>query len=186
MFEKIPETWIPVLKNAVAALIVFIVVLVLYILAVRALKLAGKRKKLAPSVVSVGKILLRWIFYTFTVVFVLGEFGILENVWAAILAVLAMVAVGFVAVWSVLSNTLCTLLILIYKPFSIGDTIEIPSDNIKGKVIDLNLLFTILREESGALIQLPNNFFLQKASRRVLGEKTMDVVEQLTKLEPTE
>ena len=185
MFDKIPETWIPVLKDAGSALIVIIVVAILYILAVRGLKHAGKNKKLEPSVVSVGRILLRWIFFIFSVLFVLGEFGILENVWAAVLAVMGMVAVGFIAVWSVLSNTLCTLFILIYKPFRIGDIIEIPADSLKGKVIDLNLLFTTLREESGELIQLPNNFFFQKASRRKLGEETIDIVKQLAKSDPT-
>ena len=181
MLNKIPEAWIPIISKTGSALVVVIVVTILYSLAVRGLRQLEKNSKLAPSVVSIGRILMRWIFVVFTLLFVLGEFGILQNVWAAIAAVLAMVAIGFFAVWSVLSNTLCTLLILVYKPFRIGDSIEIPTDSIKGKVIDLNLMFTTLLREDDEMIQIPNNFFFQKATIRKPGKETMDVEQQLTR-----
>ncbi len=169
MFSKIPESWMPLLKNMMLALLVIVVIVVLYSLMLRGLRRIEKKHKLAPSMASLIRILVRWIAVTLGVFLSLDQLGVLENIWAALLAVLAMVAVGFVAVWSVLSNMLCTLLMLIYKPFQVGDDIEIPVDNLKGRVVGLNLMFTSLEDENGDLIQVPNNFFFQKATRRSSG-----------------
>ena len=59
--------------------------------------------------------------------------------------VLGLVAIGFVAVWSVLSNFLCTFMLVAFKPFSVGDEIELPADGVKGRVTDLTLIFTTLQ-----------------------------------------
>jgi small-conductance mechanosensitive channel len=80
--------------------------------------------------------------------------------------VLAMVAIGFVAVWSILSNTLCTIIIMIFRPFSVGDEIEFAGDPVKGRVIDLNFFYTTLDAGDGSVLQVPNNMFFQKVVRR--------------------
>ena len=74
--------------------------------------------------------------------FMLEQLGVSTGtVWAAVSAVLVMIAVGFVAVWSVLSNALCSMLLLIYAPFRVGDEVELvdPANGFKlaGRVIDL-------------------------------------------------
>jgi len=174
MFEKIPESWLPVIKSVASSLVLVLVVLLFYLILTRGIRHAERKKKINTALASLARILLRWTAVVFALLFVLGQLGILENVWAALVAVLAMVAVGFVAVWSVLSNTLCTFFILVYKPFQIGDLVEIPADSLKGKVVDLNLLLTTLREEDGALVHLPNNTFFQKATRRHPGGEKFD------------
>lgn len=94
---------------------------------------------------------------------VLETFGVnLEGLWTALGAVAAMVAIGFVAVWSILSNALCTLIILVFRPFNIGDEVELPGEPTKGKVVDLTLIYTTLKSDDGALFQVPNNMFFQK------------------------
>ena len=45
-------------------------------------------------------------------------------------------------------------------------------ENVKGRVIDRNLMFTALREESGSVIQIPNNLFFQKMFRVVGAEQS--------------
>lgn len=75
---------------------------------------------------------------------------------------LGLVAVGFVAVWSVVSNTLCTLLILMVRPFRVGDHLELPPDPIRGTVVDMNLFFTQLQTDDGRSVQVPNNLFFQR------------------------
>jgi small-conductance mechanosensitive channel len=117
---------------------------------------------------------------------VLQQFGVLGNAWAALTAILAMVAIGFVAVWSVLSNSLCSILLMVTRPFNVGDTVEIPDVNLRGKVIDFNLIFTTLREEDGSLIQVPNNTFLQKPIRCRVGEGKVTLDEQADREQPTE
>ncbi len=181
MLDIIPETWWPMAKQILSPVAVISICGIIYALARRGLSAMQTRRALAPPVVTLLKILLRWTFMLLVIFFLLSAFGILENVWAAFLAIIAMVAVGFVAVWSVLSNVFCTLLLLIYKPFQIGDHIVIPADSLEGEVTDLNLMYTTLAGEDGVIIQIPNNQFFQKAIRRIPGEKIKDLYEQLRK-----
>ncbi len=153
----------------------------LYVLVRRGLNQLAKKGAVAEPLIRIFRILLRWIFVTVLLLLVLQQLGVLDNVWAAVLAVAAMVAIGFFAVWSVLSNALCTLLILIYNPFRIGDFVTIPSDGVSGEAVDLNLMFTTLRTEEDDLIQIPNNLFFQKVIRRKRGKENVSLYEQLLK-----
>ena len=56
-------------------------------------------------------------------------------------------------------------LLAIWRPFRLGDNVELLPENLKGRAIDRNLMFTVLREDSGALLQVPNNLFFQKMFR---------------------
>ncbi len=89
-----------------------------------------------------------------------------ESVWSFITTALALVAVGFVAVWSILSNILATFVILIWRPFYVGERIELVPDGVAGRVIDINFIYTILRTDEGERISVPNNMFAQKFIRR--------------------
>ena len=89
----------------------------------------------------------------------------------------AVAAIAFFAIWSVLSNLLCAVLILTVGPFRLGDVVEIveafDKPIVKGRVIDINLLYTTLEEVAepvtGAIVQVPNSLFFQKAVRRWRG-----------------
>lgn len=70
----------------------------------------------------------------------LQQFGVMENAWATLTAFLAMVAIGFVAVWSVLSNSFCSVVLMMSRPFDVGDTVEVSGQALRGKVIDFNLI----------------------------------------------
>ncbi|MBR9813949.1 mechanosensitive ion channel [bacterium] len=132
-----------------------------------------------------------------TAVMLLALLTVLENlgvstgaVWAALSAVAVMVAVGFVAVWSILSNALCGLLLLVFAPFRIGDDVELydPSADkgLRGKVLDMNLLFVKLEEtdkgteDLPAITQVPNNIFFQRAIRRWPGKRTQPLSDKFS------
>lgn len=116
--------------------------------------------------------LLKWIIVILVLLVALQILGIdTSHVLAALSAILVLVAVGFVAVWSVTSNILCSFLLLLIPPFRFGDEIEIrdPSSEtgIKGKVTGLNLFFTSLQQVDGTtedvkLIRVPNSMFFQR------------------------
>lgn len=111
---------------------------------------------------------------------ILKRFGYNVDTLLAVLGtVMGLVAIGFVAVWSVLSNFLCTFVLILFKPFSVGDELEIPADSVNGKVVDLTLIFTTLRNPSGELVQVPNNMFFQKIFKRRVGAKAIDLGAQL-------
>jgi small-conductance mechanosensitive channel len=97
------------------------------------------------------------------------------SLWAALLTLAAMLAGGFVALSSVLSNLLCTALLLIFAPFRIGDEIEIieatgGGQGLRGRVVNLNILYATIerqaRDRAGsAVVYVPNTLFFQKTIR---------------------
>jgi len=93
--------------------------------------------------------------------------GAMDEAWAILSATVAALAVGFVASWSLLSNVTSALILLGFRPFRIGDEIEvIEADNVlvRGEVLDLNLFYTTLGD-TGAAIRVPNNMLLQRVVR---------------------
>lgn len=90
----------------------------------------------------------------------------LENAWISIAGFLGLVAIGFFAVWSILSNIFAGIAIFFNRPFKIEDTIEIVPDGIRGKVIDINSFFIILKDTEGNTIQIPNNMVFQKIIKK--------------------
>jgi small-conductance mechanosensitive channel len=91
----------------------------------------------------------------------------LHGLWSMLGAVLSLVAIGFVAMWSILSHMFASILIVAFRPFEIDDHIEIVGeDPILGKVIELNLVYTTLRTADGGTLRIPNNLFFQKVHKR--------------------
>jgi small-conductance mechanosensitive channel len=157
----------PLAKNLGAAVIVLVLVVVVYRLALRGVEVVRRRGTLPEPLISVFQQIARWTAIVVGTVLVLQCFGVLENAWTALAALLGMVAVGFFALWSVLSNVLCALVLLVARPFRVGDVVEIIGDGVQGRVVNFDLLFTTLRAENGDLFQVPNNVFLQKTIRRM-------------------
>jgi small-conductance mechanosensitive channel len=118
-------------------------------------------------------------------VLVLSVFGFeLGGIWALVSTVLAMIAIGFVAVWSLLSHSTATILLVIIRPFQIGDDIALPSENMAGRVIDLNFFFTTLLDHEGNEWRVPNNLFFQKVMKRTKQPDTTTLSSQLNNPEP--
>jgi small-conductance mechanosensitive channel len=97
---------------------------------------------------------------------VLDVWGVgVAGVWAVLASAAAVVGVGFIAVWTMVSNITASLFIGIWHPFRLGEIVEVLPEQLGGRVIDRNLMFTVLREASGATLQIPNNLFFQKMFR---------------------
>jgi small-conductance mechanosensitive channel len=151
----------------------------------RALRLLANRTRLTEQDVIPARNVLRWGVRVITLIIVLGVFGFeLGGLWAMISTVLAMVAIGFVAVWSLLSNTSSTVLLVLMRPFQVGDDIELPSENVRGRVVDLNFFFTTLVDHAGHQWRVPNNLFFQKVVRRKAGPISIALAAQLNNPEP--
>ena len=87
------------------------------------------------------------------------------GLWAVLVSAAAIVGVGFLATWAMVSNVTASLFLAIWRPFHLGDTVELLPENLKGRAVDRNMMFTILREEGGSVLQVPNNLFFQKIFR---------------------
>ncbi|HWL16009.1 MAG TPA: mechanosensitive ion channel family protein [Opitutus sp.] len=158
----------PVLLAALPAAIAIIVgaVLLNFVLG-RALVFVARRTSFTDREIAPVRRAMKWTISIAALIFALGAFGLnIGGVWGVLSTILAMVAIGFVAVWSVLSNTLCTLIIMLFRPFSVGDEVEIAGEPIKGRVSDLNFIYTTLDAGDGTVLQVPNNLFFQKVIRR--------------------
>lgn len=122
---------------------------------------------------STTTLLRRWVRGVLTVLVSLTLVALagwnIDSVWTFLTTLLAMVAIGFVAVWSMLSNLLATLVILIWRPFNVGEQIEIQPDGLQGRVVDLNFMYTVLKTEDGGRVSVPNNLFAQKFIQRKPG-----------------
>lgn len=86
----------------------------------------------------------------------------IKNLWISLAGVLAMIAVAFVAVWSLIGNILAGIILYFTTPFKINDTIEVLPDGIKGKVLAINTFYTIIADEEENYINIPNSLFFQK------------------------
>ena len=104
------------------------------------------------------------VFLAFSLAYVWGFDP--EKLWVAIAGFVGLVAIGFFAVWSLLSNIVAGVFLFLSDPFRINDEIEIPEVEIGGKVRDIRPLFVVLEEDSGHTVFIPNNILFQKTFRR--------------------
>lgn len=89
----------------------------------------------------------------------------LKHAWVAMTGIMAMVAIAFFAIWSLVGNILAGVLLYFTSPFKLDDTIEVLPDGIKGMVLAINTFYTLLVEEDGSYINIPNSLFFQKYIR---------------------
>ncbi|MFH1061500.1 MAG: mechanosensitive ion channel domain-containing protein [Candidatus Omnitrophota bacterium] len=102
----------------------------------------------------------------------IGVWGInIKHLWVSMTSVLALIAVAFFAVWSLVGNILAGIIIFFTEPFKINDRIEILPDNIKGKVIAINTFFILISDEDENIINIPNSMVFQKFVKRIKKKK---------------
>jgi small-conductance mechanosensitive channel len=145
----------------------------------RALRRVCERYELPPAFIIGTRRLLGIVIYVAAFLLALNRLGVSGAVvWSTLTGFVAVGAVAFFAVWSVLSNIFCTLLILTTRPFRLHDYIEIleggDKPGLRGQVVDIHFVYTTLEEThedgSRSLLQVPNSQFFQRAIRRWQGE----------------
>lgn len=168
LFRNLSQYSDPVWKlsfEAMATVIVVLFAILLYLLASRLLAKLGQRSHLEESLVATLRIIVRWLFVILTAAAVMQVWEVLDQFWAAATAMVTLVAIGFVAVWSVLSNVLCSIILLAARPFRIGQRIALPPDDFEGRVIEITLLHTVLKTDNNDILKIPNNLFFQRIMR---------------------
>lgn len=163
---RLPREWLDLHMLGTGAL-VLVAALVLDRLAYAALFALHRGGRLPESIVN---LLRRWLRGVLTVLAALSFIALsgwrIDSIWTLLTTVVAMIAVAFVAVWSILSNLLATIVILIWRPFNIGEQVEILPEGLQGRVVDINFMYTVLQGEGGTRMSVPNNLFAQKFIRR--------------------
>jgi len=154
-------------EQYVVAGLSLVIGLLLTFIARRAIGSFAVKHHLSTLMIRPVKTLIFWLGLLLSIGVAVEQFGI--HLLSSLAAMLALMAIGFVAVWSVLSNALCSLLLVLFRPFDLDDFVEFPGEEIQGRVKDLNILYTILETADGALYQVPNNVFFQKTIKRIPG-----------------
>lgn len=124
----------------------------------------------------------KWIITMLIILLGLRLLGVnVSHILTMLSTFLVLIAVGFIAFWSVLSNIVCGFLLLVFRPFRFGDVIELrdpeKEKGLTGKAIGLNLFYTTLRETStsGAYIKVPNTMFFQRVIICHAGDQTEEL-----------
>nr|WP_246333247.1 mechanosensitive ion channel family protein [Stenotrophomonas tumulicola] len=156
-------------------LLTLLVAWVLRLVARRLIRRFATHYSLPPEMVMGARRITTFVVHFGTLLVILRILGTSGAVlWTAFTGFAAVGAVAFFAAWSVLSNIFCTLLIFTTRPFRLHDYIEVLENGekpgLKGRVIDVNLIYTTLLEtgegHEGTVLQLPNNLFFQRTVRR--------------------
>ena len=108
-----------------------------------------------------------WFLWLMLILLVLHAWGVkVDGIWTILASALAVVGVGLLAVWTMASNITASLFIWIWRPYNLGQHIEILPDGLKGRAVDRSLMFTEIEEEDGSILMVPNNLIFQRIIRR--------------------
>ena len=170
------QDWLEIIVPALQITLIVLCAWLLQYLLRRLVRRAGDHYQVADELVVPLKGFIRWSIAAATALLVLERLGVSATVlWTAFTGFAAVGAVAFFAAWSVLSNLFCALLIMVAQPFRLGDDVEVldtaEKPGAKGRVVDINLLYTTLQEADGGgrLLQIPNALFFQRVVRRWRG-----------------
>lgn len=138
-----------------------------FYLVYHALKLSARRtmlrKGLALSRYIIVKKVLSAVTGLIALLIIVYVWGFeIRNIWVYLTGLITMVAIAFFAVWSLIGNILAGVLLYFTSPFKLDDTVEIHPDGVRGKVIAINTFFTLLKDEEGNYINIPNSLMFQK------------------------
>lgn len=185
-------------KHIIAALLVLMIGRLLVKLLNRLVAKMLDRRHIDVGVQSFLRSAVNILLTTLLVVSVIGALGINTTSFAALLAS-AGVAVGM-ALSGNLQNFAGGIVILLFKPYKVGDWIE--SQGVEGSVVEIQIFHTILRTADNKIVFVPNGSmstavvtnYSREATRRLqwtVGvdygedvEKVKAVVAELLKNEP--
>lgn len=152
LLDKLMDMCIGAGKSILAALLVFVLGRFLIRVINRLLAKMLVRRKVEVTVQTFLKSLVNILLMVLLVVSVIGALGVNTTSFAALLAS-AGVAVGM-ALSGNLQNFAGGLVILIFKPYKVGDYIE--AQGVQGSVREIQFFHTVLTTGDNKVIYLPN------------------------------
>jgi small-conductance mechanosensitive channel len=118
----------------------------------------------------------RFTVFALAVVVMLNFWGLgLGGIWSGMLGLLAGIGVAMIATWAIVSNITGALFLAIWRPYRLGDVFEILPEGTRGRAIDRNLMFTVLQQEDGGIVSIPNNLIFQRIVRCYPAPQTGEV-----------
>ena len=167
--------------------ILFTIILLAVIIALNSLTKRGIRRFGKTSSIDMNS--RKIIFYLSNLLFYLVAFIGLSLIWGVdledfsvfISSILAILGVGFVAQWSILSNLTASVILFFNHPLRLGDRIRVMDKDFDwtGKVEDISGFYLFMRTDDGKQITIPTNLVIQKGIE-ILKEKKPDTEEVIS------
>lgn len=134
-------------------------------------KALGKASKIDVTLISFFSSATKYTIMAFVGIAVLNQFGVQTASLIAILGA-AGLAIGL-ALQGTLSNVAAGVMLLIFRPFRVGDYVEIAGHG--GIIRELNLFFTLMNTPDNILISIPNAKIWGDSIRNFNANKTRRV-----------
>ena len=172
IFDVVLDWTMDIGKNLLVALLVLIIGRKIVKWTLKLMERSYAKSNLDPMVAKFVSSLVKFILYGVLIVIIIGILGIPTSSFIAALSA-AGLAIGL-ALQGSLSNFAGGVLILLFKPFTIGDYIKEDSHANEGTVVGIDLFYTKLQTGDNKLIVVPNgtlanssltNFTSQKMRR---------------------
>lgn len=152
--KELPEKAFQLGIRIILSIILFIIGVQVIKLIRRIIKKSLKRTKADIGVIQFTDSLLKVLLYVVLILMIAASFGVAATSIIALLGS-AGVAIGL-AIQGSLSNFAGGMLILILKPFKVGDYIKEDSSGNEGSVSEIQLFYTKLVTPDNRVIVLPN------------------------------
>ena len=152
LIDKLIDLSITAGKHILMAVVIFVVGRFIVTLLNRLLARMLERRKVDPTIQTFLKSLVNILLMLLLVVSVIGALGVNTTSFAALLAS-AGVAIGM-ALSGQLQNLSCGLIVLLFRPYKVGDWIE--AQGVQGKVTAIQIFHTILTMVDNKVVYVPN------------------------------
>lgn len=186
IIEKLIEQGIEIGKNILAAVIVFIVGRFLISLLKSMMTNMMERRKVEITIQTFLHSLVNILLNILLLIAVIGALGINTTSFAALLAS-AGVAIGM-ALSGNLQNLAGGLIVLLFKPYKVGDWIE--AQGVSGNVSEIQIMHTLITTVDNKVVYVPNGAmssgtiinYSRKSTRRIEWIVGVDYGEDIDKV----
>ena len=145
--------------------ILLVVIFALNSLDKRAIRRFGKSSSINMNSRKIIFYLSNLIFYGLAVIVITLVWGVgLQEFSVFISSFLAVVGIGFVAQWSILSNLTASVILFFSHPLRLGDRVRVLDKDFDwtGIVEDISGFYLFMRTDDGRRITIPTNLVIQK------------------------
>ena len=151
-------TIITKVSNAIPNLLLGLVLLFIGLFFVRTLlKIIDRRfesRNVDPSLRGFLRSVISFILYALLIITVISNVGIQTTSFIAVMSAVAL-GVGS-ALQGSLSNFAGGVLILILKPFKVGDYVSVNGDTVMGTVMEITMFYTKISSDDNKVVHIPN------------------------------
>ncbi|MEM7486756.1 MAG: mechanosensitive ion channel domain-containing protein [Bacteroidota bacterium] len=154
------------LKTEILITVISLVLIIgLNSLTKRAIRRFGKTSSINMNSRKIIFYLSNLFFYGLAIIVITLIWGVnLQEFSVFISSILAILGIGFVAQWSILSNLTASVILFFSHPLRLGDRVRVLDKDFDwtGEVEDISGFYLFMRTDDGRKITIPTNLVIQK------------------------